>query len=276
MKKQKSGKNTTYILTSVTALLFVAVAVFVVLSLNRSEAAAAALRTAPETAGTAYIEEMERVPAAAIEERILREERTRIDEARLEELLADPSQLFTEMQENNIVLVGESRTSGFSYYGWVDDNHFLGGVGWSILEVPSLYDQIAALQPSALVFCFGINELPRQLGEAVFISSPEIYMETLQASFDTIQQSVPGVRIYMNCIVPCSEIGYLEAPGYTVIPEWNRYIESYCKDHGYGYIDISDLCEEHMDMYREDGMHLVSEFYPYWGARILQVIMNDE
>lgn len=225
--------------------------------------------------GAAYIERMEAVPAAQIEERIRAEEQAKIDEARLQEMLSDPDQIFSWIRENNVVLVGESRTSGFQYYGWLDENHFLGGVGWSVLEIPGLFDRIAALQPSALVFCFGINEMPREIGAPVAIPTPEIFMDTIQGSFDAITGLVPGVKIYMNCIVPCSEVGYREAPGFTVIPEWNEYIRNYCAEHGYGYIDITDLCEEHADMYREDGMHLVSEFYPYWGARILETIYSD-
>lgn len=261
------------------ALALVAAAVIVVIiSLTEGAAKPSYAETdpAPQVAkGTAYIEKMESVSPAEIEEKILAEEQGKFTEEEMEEILTDPAEIFSALRENNVVLVGESRTSGFSAYGWMDENHVLGGIGWSILEIPSLYDQIASMQPSHLIFCFGINEMPRELGMPVYIPTPDIYMEILQETFDTIQESCPNTKIYMNCIVPCSAEGYAQAPGFTVIPEWNAYIETYCAEHGYGYIDVSDLCAEYEYMYREDGTHLISDFYPFWGARILENVLKN-
>lgn len=275
MEKKKHHFSST-VLTILAALVIAALAVVIIaLSESAAKKSYAETEPAPQVAeGTAYIEKMEAVPASEIEEKILEEEQARIDEEKMAEMLSDPASIFAAIRENNIVLVGESRTSGFSAYGWMDESQVLGGIGWSIMEIPSLYNTIAAMQPSSLVFCFGINEMPRELGMPVYIPTPETYMEILQQTFDTIQEACPNTKIYMNCIVPCSEEGYRQAPGFTVIPEWNAYIEQYCADHGYGYIDITDLCEEYEYMYREDGTHLISDFYPYWGARILETILS--
>lgn len=271
--RRKQGSQ--IIATTLAAIAVSAIAVFATVSLLRKEAEASP-QTPTTEAGAAYIREKEAVPAAMVEQQILEAEQAKLDEARLEEMLADPDSIFSTFRENNIVLVGESRTSGFTHYGWLDESNFLGGIGWSILEIPSLYDQIEELQPSVLIFCFGINEMPREPGMAVAISTPEVFMDTLQDSFDIIEKSVPDVKIYMNCIVPCTEAGYNEAPGFRAIPEWNAYIEKYCKEHGYGYIDISDICAEHEEMYISDGMHVVGEFYPLWGARILETVFRQD
>ena len=275
MENHRNNQRGRTLASVIVTIAVIAVAVFATVSLLRKEAEAAP-QTATTQAGAAYIREKEAVPASTVEQQILEAEQAKQDEAKLAEMLSDPDAIFSAFRENNIVMVGESRTSGFTYYNWLDDSNFLGGVGWSILEVPSLFDQIEDLQPSILVFCFGINEMPREEGMAVEISTPEIYMETLQSYFDIIEKKVPGVKIYMNCIVPCTEVGYNEAPGFRAIPEWNRYIEKYCKEHGYGYIDISDICAEHEDMYISDGMHVVGEFYPLWGARVLETIFQND
>lgn len=275
MENQRNNQRGRILASVIVTIAVIAVAVFVTVSLLRKEAEASPV-TPTTQAGAEFIREKEAVPAASVEQRIQEEEQAKLDEARLSEMLSDPDSIFSAFRENNIVLVGESRTSGFTYYNWLDDSNFLGGVGWSVLEVPSLFDQIEDLQPSVLIFCFGINEMPREEGMAVEISSPEIYMETLQKDFDIIEKSVPDVKIYVNCIVPCTEVGYSEAPGFRAIPEWNKYIEKYCKEHGYGYIDISDICAEHEDMYISDGMHVVGEFYPLWGARILETIFRPD
>ncbi len=276
MKKQKRTSIKSIFIISLSLLLIIA-AVVVISLMDSSKPSYAETDQTPQVAkGRGYITRMEAVPTAPIEEAILAEEKAKLDEQMLQELLSDPDKIFSAIRDNNIVLVGESRTSGFSAYGYLDENHVLGGIGWSIMEVPALFDQIAALSPSYVIFCFGINEMPREIGMPVYFPTPDVFMEELNNSIETIKELVPDVKIYMNCIVPCSEEGYRQAPGFTVIPEWNEYIRNYCEQKGYGFIDISDLCAEHVDMYREDGTHLVSEFYPYWGARILEVIMRDE
>ncbi len=271
-------KNTRIIIVAAAAIVFVIAAVILVATTERVEAAASVKMDAqtPGYNGMTYIRGQEEIPVAPIEEEILSEEDSIIKQAKMQELLADPSKIFETIKNTNTVLIGESRTSGFNAYGYLDENHFLGGIGWSIQEIPSLYEKIDALQPRNVIFSFGINELGRYLDSPVYYSSPDIFVGDLENYIEDIKKMDPDAHIFINCIVPCTEEVYQEYPGFGVIPAWNEYIKDYCKEKGYGFIDISDLCAEHVDMYREDGTHLISEFYPYWGARIVQEVLSNE
>ena len=261
------------ILMAAACAVVVAAAVILIAWTDRVEAADT---TKKDYQGTSYIESREAIPVAPIEEEIRTEEESVLKAARMKELLADPSQLFEAFKTTNTVLVGESRTSGFSAYGFLDENHVLGGIGWSIQEIPSLYESIASLQPSNLIFSFGINELGRYPDTPVYYYAPEIFTRDLETYINEIKARVPNIKIYINCIVPCTEAVYQEYPGYGAIPAWNEYIKQFCEQKGYGFIDISDLCAEHSNMYREDGTHLISDFYPYWGARIIEEVIAGE
>lgn len=270
----ESLQNSIRIIAVAAACVIIAVAAVILIAKgNRVEAADAKEHSFQ---GTSYIEEQEKVPIAPIEEEIRAEEESVLKAARMKELLSNPSLIFETIKNTNTVLVGESRTSGFTAYGYLDDNHFLGGIGWSIQEIPSLYEKIEALQPSNLIFSFGLNELGRYPDTPVYYYAPEIYAADLENYINDIKAKVPNVKIYINCIVPCTDAVYQEFPGYGEIPAWNEYLKNFCEQKGYGFIDISDLCAEHSDMYREDGMHLISEFYPYWGARIVEEVLADE
>ena len=154
-KQRRSFKSLLIIATAL--LIVIAVVVIVSVANGSSKTSYAGSDPTPQVAeGTSYITQMESVATAPIEEKILAEEQAKLDEERLQEMLSDPAKIFSAFQEYNIVLVGESRTSGFSAYGFLDENHVLGGIGWSIMEIPALYDTIASLKPSHIIFCFGI------------------------------------------------------------------------------------------------------------------------
>ena len=261
------------IVMAAVCVVVVAAAVILIALADRVEAADNPIK---EYQGTSYIEKQESIPVAPIEEEIRAEEESVLNAAKMKEILADPSRLFEAFKTTNTVLVGESRTAGFSAYGFLDENHVLGGIGWSIQEIPALYESIASLQPANLVFSFGINELGRYPDTPVYYYAPEIFTQDLETFISEIKTRVPNVKIYVNCIVPCTEAVYQEYPGYGAIPAWNEHIKQFCRQKGYGFIDISDLCAEHSDMYREDGTHLISDFYPYWGARIIEEVLAGE
>lgn len=261
------------------AILLISIAaVLVIMLASRSEtdAAPTSLTNLQNNTGAAYIMAQEAVPVAPIEEAISAEEEAVLKESEMQTLLEDPTKVFENLNATGTILVGESRTAGFSAYGFMDENHVLGGIGWSIQEIPSLYGQIASLSPKNIVFCFGINELGRYPDTPVYYYSPEIFTGDLDRFIADIKELVPNINIFINCIVPCTEAVYQEFPGYAVIPEWNRYLENHCKEMGYGYIDISDLCAQHQEMYREDGTHLIADFYPLWGSRILTEVVHYE
>ncbi len=274
----KSLHNSIRIIVVAAACVIIAVAAVILIAKGDGMEAADAemIRKNRSFKGTSYIESQEAIPVAPIEEEIRSEEESVLRAARMKEIAENTPLIFETIKTTNTVLVGESRTSGFSAYGFLDENHVLGGIGWSIQEIPSLYDTIEALQPSNLIFSFGINELGRYLDSPVYYYAPEIYAGDLEKYINDIKERVPNVKIYINCIVPCTDAVYQEYPGYGQIPAWNEYLKDFCKQKGYGFIDISDLCAEHSDMYREDGTHLISDFYPYWGARILEEVLANE
>ena len=40
-------------------------------------------------------------------------------------------------------------------------------------------------------------------------------------------------------------------------------------------MDITQLCEEHTDLYQDDGVHLLGGFYPLWGTELIAEVYDD-
>ena len=100
-------------------------------------------------------------------------------------------------------------------------------------------------------------------------------MEDCAGLIAQLQEVDPGVKIYVNSIIPSLESEYDRAPNWMAIPAWNEYIKNYCEEHEIGYIDITELANQHRDLYIDDGVHMQEEFYPYWGAVLAAQIASD-
>lgn len=46
------------------------------------------------------------------------------------------------------------------------------------------------------------------------------------------------------------------------------------RGNGTPYVDITQLCEEHTDLYQDDGVHLLGGFYPLWGTELIAEVYD--
>lgn len=269
--RSKHRKIPIMLLSVVTIAAVSVLVIFLALGTYKSSAAVAAEDNS-DTVASEYIKHMESLSVADIEEDIYASEHVVFTE----EELADPARLFGLFIETNTVVSGDSRMLGFNWYDYLDENHSFCGVGWSILDLPSCYDTIAALAPKNIVLEFGINEIPPRPGTNPHFATAELFLEEVSSTITTLRELVPGIHIYINSIMDCTDAFYAENPGYLVIPEWNNAIEEYCYRNDIGFIDLRNLCSEHQELYSSDGMHFQSEFYPLWGAEIMRGISEYE
>ena len=217
--------------------------------------------------GEAYIKTMEAAPTAPIEDMIYTKRRTEI----LNQFLQNPDRIWSFINESNLVFCGDSRGIGFTTSGYVDYNHNVSNYSRTIYNIPDYYETLKELNPHYIVICYGINDLGLYQWEG-----KEKYTEDLANFVYALREQIPGVDVYVNSIPPSLPSEYERGPAWALIPEWNEYIRNYCSEHDIHYVDISDLCDAHTEMYDVDGVHFFSEFYPLWGMRIITTIVENE
>lgn len=269
--RQFIRKKSSILFISIAAVVAVSVIV-VFLALGAYKSSAAPAPKPADTDAAEYIKEMEALPVSDIEDEIYEEDAKALTAAMLE----NPEEIFNMFVYTNTIVVGESRMLGFNSNGFLDENHSVCGVGWSILELPAQYETIAALAPKNIVLEFGINEIPPFPGINVQFSTPEMFLTELSAMMGQIKEFLPDVNFYINSIADCTAAFYEECPGYVVVPQWNEAIEKFCAEYDIGFIDIRDLCRDHQELYLDDGLHFYGDFYPLWGAEIMKGIAERE
>ena len=223
--------------------------------------------TGETSEGEKYIQALEAEPTGPIEEAIFSKRREEI----LQQFRDNPDRIWPTLVEYDLVFCGDSRGIGFTTEGYVDYAHNVSNYSRTIYNIPDYYETFKEMQPRMILICYGINDLGLYQWEG-----KEKYTEDLANFVYKLRELVPGVDVYVNSIPPSLPSEYERGPAWALIPEWNEYIKAYCKEHDIHYVDISDLCNAHPEMYDIDGVHFINSFYPLWGMRIVTTIIENE
>ncbi len=257
----------------ITAFIIAAViavaAVLFVLNFSRADAKPE-VKTEEEVQALTYITEMEAVDTTPIEDRIFEEDNKLSVDELLAQFESNPDLIWKTLKDYDTLIMGDSRAQCFLIYDFMDDAHCLVTHSTTIYKIEEYLPEVEARKPHIIVISYGINDTGLYHDYGVVN-----YMNDFAGLIEDLRRVDPGVRIYVNSILPCLESEYERAPNWMVIPEWNAYIKNYCEEHDIGYIDATEICNAHRDLYIDDGVHLVEEFYPYWGALIAAQIASD-
>ena len=257
-------------ISCIIAAILVIAAVILVVNSDHIFAQTTESLDAAEEKGLDYITKMEAVQTTPIEDRIFEEDNKKNAEELMEEFQKDPSVIWKTLKDYDTLIMGDSRAQCFLIYDFMDEQHCLVMHSTTIYTIRELLPDVEARKPHVIVISYGINDVGLYHDDGV-----EKYMADFAELIAQLQEVDPGVKIYVNSIIPCLESEYDRAPNWMAIPSWNEYIKNYCEEHDIGYIDITDLANEHRDLYIDDGVHLVEEFYPYWGAVLAARIASD-
>ncbi|MFR7990357.1 MAG: GDSL-type esterase/lipase family protein [Anaerovoracaceae bacterium] len=156
------------------------------------------------------------------------------------------------------VILGDSITEGLVDYGYLGSDQVFCKIGASIINGEDLFNSAAQTYPKLAFLSFGMNDMGNYNGNAdSFIKK---YKELIQ-SFKKIS---PDTVILINSISTPSKSAISASPILSNYKKFNAALQEMCKDMGLTYIDNSYIIEEHPDFYAGDGIHVSSDYYPYW------------
>ena len=224
-------------------------------------------------AGVAYLEALESRDPNEITE-IMKLMRQQELEAQKEELMNQLSsgEVSVWSMFEDYALLGDSRSVGFTYYGFLPDSNVWAESGATIRNMEQHIPALVSMAPSYIFLCYGMNDFC-----SGFWTSPEEYVADYKEQLLSIQAALPDSDIYICSILPASDAAYARANIWSVIPSYNEALKAMCDelDHCY-YIDGDPVAEQHMDLWEQDGIHFKKEFYPHWAASLIMGIFDAE
>ena len=209
---------------------------------------------------------------AGLEQRDVSEVKSQISEYRKAErkkLLEEGKLSVWDMFEDYVVM-GDSRAVGFYYHGFLEESRTLAFGGATIRDIPDYMDQVIALKPRYIFLCFGLNDV--SIG---YWDTPAQYTEEFVQVMDNFAKALPDAQVYISSILIARDPAFDTSEKWRQIPEYNEALAAMAKEHGYNYVDNTDLCEQYADLWDEDGIHVKKEFYPYWGANLIAEVDNE-
>ena len=215
--------------------------------------------------GRAYIEGLEATDTASVEEQV-KELRKEERKAALESGDMDVWSQFTD-----IAILGDSRAVGFYSYNLVDQSRVFATGGATIRDIEQYTDQLAALNPSSIIFCYGLNDI--SIG---YWDNVDDYIAEQDQIIADLQAAMPNTTIYINSIIPATDPAFERSEKWRDIPDWNDAIRKHCQENNIPYIDITEDVEAHEDLYDVDGIHMQKAFYEYWAIDMITEVTENE
>ena len=227
--------------------------------------------TAVLSAGIDYIRNQESLDPGEVE--------SAIKEIRARELAAMRQQRLNDLSTGAIdvwslfedyVIIGDSRALGFSYYGHLPEERVIVELGATILGVEEKLDMIRPLNPSYIYLSFGANDL-----NTYFWTEGADYAARYRELVELLQREFPDATILVNSILPIHEPAYSKDALYAKVPDFNAALSQMCAETGVIFVDDTAMAEAHADLYEGDGIHFKSTFYPYWGANMIEALLES-
>ena len=167
-------------------------------------------------------------------------------------------------QFSDYVVFGDSRSVGFTFYEFLDNQRVMAEAGLTIADIPKYQEQMKTLNPSYLFLCTGINDVSIGLWP-----TKEEYVEAYEETMQTLMKELPDTHIYINSIFPAKDPAFNKSALWLNIPDYNEAVKAWCEEKGYSYIDNTQVFDEHNDLYDTDGIHFQKDFYEYWAINML-------
>lgn len=175
-----------------------------------------------------------------------------------EALLSGEVDVWSQFQE--YVILGDSRASGFSYYGWLPGEYVLAEPGDTIWKIGDYKSTVVAMAPARVFIAYGANDLD-------YWSEPSGFTDELSGLIEDLKTELPDLEVYVSSILLVQD--WALTSSLRKIPEYNEAVRQMCDEFGYTYVDNDSLTAEHQELYEGDGIHFKASFYPHWAANFI-------
>ena len=260
-------KNWKMKLLLLAAVLAVLAAVVVIIRAHR-----AGSRSSAVSAGIAWLEAQEARDIDEVQQKLLEQKQKRMNEERekrrkeLTDGTVDVWSLFRDC-----AIMGDSRAVGFSYFEFMPEERVIAGAGWTIRDIEEHLEELKAVNPTIVFLCFGLNDTSIGIWQ-----TPQEYAAEYDQIIQHLNRELPNTQVYVNSILPARDPAFDTSEKWREIPDYSAAVEQLCAQKGYHFVNNDAVAEEHSDLWEIDGIHLLSDFYPYWAVNMMMAVYDTD
>ena len=158
----------------------------------------------------------------------------------------------------NTAIMGDSITESIWEYNYLDQDVVISQRGLSVVNANDQVATTIAMNPKVVFMAFGSNDLES------YESNVQGFIDGYKNQIRKLQEALPNVPIYINCVLPITEEAIAGTPALQYYPQYNEALISMCDEFGLTFIDNAFIVENNPGLYEPDGQHVLSEYYPQW------------
>lgn len=160
------------------------------------------------------------------------------------------------------VIVGDSVAEGFIDYEILDPSSIVAQKGLRADSAGPDIEKALSLSPTHLFLSIGLNDLEYCQGDS------SRFVREYEARLQEIRDRAPDLPVYVNAIMPVLPAAEEKKPVLQYVDEFNAALKELCDRWEIPFLDSGDILEGHEDWYQKDSVHLTSEPYTLWLARM--------
>lgn len=224
-------------------------------------------------ASRAYLQSLEDKDPAMVDKqiRLIRQQRIQSMKDELETQLLTGEVSVWSLFEDYLIL-GDSRTIGFSYNGFLPEDNVWAETGATIWNLEEMLPDVIAAAPSYIYVTYGMNDFCAGIWDG-----PSDFTADYKVLLQQIQAQLPDTTIVVCSILPATEAAYERAQIWSVIPDYNAALKEMCDSlEKCYYVDGDGIAEQYEALYDADGVHFLKDFYPYWAVSMIMEVYNNE
>ena len=155
-------------------------------------------------------------------------------------------------------IVGDSITESIWEYGYLDKDVVISRRGVSVSGADDMLEEAISINPRAVFMAFGTNDMTG------YGSNVSGFIDSYRVQIDKLKSSLPGVPIYVNCVLPVTDEAIADDPSLQYFADYNSALIEMCSETGCTFIDSSYLVVNDPSLFEPDGTHVVADYYPKW------------
>ena len=256
------------------AAAFVLIAAVVITLLVRAGIARQEQAAADEAVkqGVNYLKKLENGSVEKVNDLLAEEKRKEMEaqrEQRRQQLINGQVDVWSLF--GDAVIMGDSRAVGFSFFEYLPESRVLAGSGDTILSIEEHEDELVSLNPSVVFLCYGLNDTGMGIWE-----SAQSYAADYLTILRRLKSELPNTLFFVSSILPVTWEALEQTPAWGDAYAFSEAVKEVCAKNGFGYVDCQALIDMHQDMYDEDGIHMVKEFYPLWASQMMLTVYEND
>lgn len=170
----------------------------------------------------------------------------------------------------NVVFIGDSLAESLLDFRLLRKRNVVARRGRCVDMIDEDILRVILAEPQVVFMEYGKNDIAHFGGDAT------LFIEEYREKVLKIKNAIPGIKVYINSIIPMHDKIMCRVGGISKIREFNDALRSMCDELNLVFICNEQIMDWKDDIFEYDGVHPKYPFYPKWLKHMVEIANLDK